>query len=140
MQEWAGREGAAALHAEINARLPGGVIEMKTGWVEDTAAHRRDLTDALARIFVHALRLTGARYALGAVAQHAVRRWQTTGGVNSQGVHPVPYPDDRYLTVPMWWDRDTYAQLAIADQLPRLLDESAQLDRSRIHLEAISSR
>jgi hypothetical protein len=27
----------------------------------------------------------------------------------------------------MWWDRETFADLAAAEQLPRLIDESAQL-------------
>jgi hypothetical protein len=56
----------------------------------------------------------------------AVARWQTTGGVVSPRVAPVGYPDDRYLTSPMWWDRETYADLAAPNQLPLLIDESAQ--------------
>jgi hypothetical protein len=86
-----------------------------------------ELTAALARVFVHAMMLLNARHALGTVAAHAVRCWRTTGGVVSTTVTPVGYPDDRYLTAPMWWDRQTYADLAAADQLPRLIDESAQL-------------
>jgi hypothetical protein len=49
------------------------------------------------------------------------------GWVVSTTVAPVAHPDDRYLTAPMWWDRKTYADLTEADQLPRLIDESAQL-------------
>jgi hypothetical protein len=110
--EWAGRDGAAALHTEISERIPAGVIEMKTGWVKHDAPKRPELTAALARVFVHSMTLLNARHALGTVAAHAVA--------------PVAYPDDRYLTSPMWWDRETYADLAAADQLPRLIDESAQ--------------
>jgi hypothetical protein len=47
--------------------------------------------------------------------------------VVSVNVAPVAYPDDRYLTRLMWWDRDTYADLTAPQQLPQLLDESAQL-------------
>jgi hypothetical protein len=125
--EWAGRDGAAALHAEISARIPAGVIEMKTGWVKHDAPRRVELTAALARVFVHSMALLNVRHALGTVAAHAVARWQTTGGVVSLGVAPVGYPDGRYLTSPMWWDRETFADLAAAEQLPRLIDESAQL-------------
>jgi hypothetical protein len=125
--EWAGRDGAAALHAEISERIPAGVIEMKTGWVRHDAPRRVELTAALARVFVHSMALLNVRHALGTVAAHAVARWQTTGGVVSSRVAPVGYPDGRYLTSPMWWDRETFADLAAAEQLPRLIDESAQL-------------
>jgi hypothetical protein len=127
LAEWAGRDGAATLRAEISDRIPAGVIEMKTGWVSRDAPRRMELTTALARVFVHAMTLLDVCSALGTVAAHAVRCWQTTGGVVSTTVPPVAYPDDRYLTAPMWWDRKTYADLTAADQLPRLIDESAQL-------------
>lgn len=127
MQEWAGRAGTQELRREITDRLPDGVIEMKTGWVGDEVGRRDQLTNALARIFVHSLRLTGARYALGTVAQHAVPRWRTTGGAVSEEVAPVAYPTPRYRTVPMWWDRETFADLAAPEQLPFILDEMAQL-------------
>ncbi|QNK82066.1 hypothetical protein [Nakamurella sp. PAMC28650] len=125
--EWDDREGSTELHEEITVRLEDGVIEMKTGWVDDMASNRRELTDALARIFVHSLRLMGVRWALGTVAQHAIRRWQTTGGVVSEGVAPVAYPDERYRTVLMWWDSRSFAELAVPEQLPLIMNESAQL-------------
>jgi len=125
--EWAGRDGAATLRADIVERIPAGVIEMKTGWVRCDAPRRVELTAALARIFVHSMTLLNVRYVLGTVAAHAVRCWQTTGGVVSGRVTPVAYPDDRYLTSPMWWDREAYVDLTAAEQLPRLIDESAQL-------------
>ena len=127
LAEWAGRDGAATLRAEISDRIPAGVIEMKTGWVSRDVPRRAELTAALARVFVHSMTLLDVCYALGTVAAHAVRCWQTTGGVVSTTVTPVAYPDHRYLTAPMWWDRKTYADLTAADQLPRLIDESAQL-------------
>ena len=79
---------------------------MKTGWVAAKAPRKRELTAALARVFLHAVGLTGVRYALGTVATHAVPKWSTTGGKISSEVTPVAYPDPRYLTVPMWWDRE----------------------------------
>ena len=111
--EWAGRPGTAALREEIATRIGPdplgvrqGVIEMKTGWVAPDLPQKRDLTAALARVFLHATRLTGVRFALGTVATHAVPKWSTTGGEISSRVTPVAYPDARYRTVPMWWDKD----------------------------------
>ena len=128
--EWGHHEGAAQLRDEITSRLPAGVIEMKTGWVDDTFVERHALTDAMARMFVHALTLMEVRYALGTVAKHAQRRWLTTGGVVSENVCAVAYPDARYQTVPMWWDRETFADLAAAPQLPHIVFETAQLPSS----------
>ena len=135
--EWAGRSGAAALRADISARIPAGVIEMKTGWVDLDAPRRVELTAALARIFVHSMALLNVRHVLGTVAAHAVRCWQTTGGVVSRTVTPVAYPDDRYRTAAMWWDRDTYADHTASEQLARLIDESAQLHK--LHRPGLSA-
>lgn len=106
LAEWAGAPGTNRLRSEIESRIPEGVIEMKAGWVAADTPNRRELTAALARIFLHAIRLTGVRYALCTVATHAVPKWSTTGGEISLEVTPVAYPDPRYRTVPMWWDRD----------------------------------
>ena len=64
---------------------------------------------------------------MGTVATHAVKRWQTTGGVVSANVAPIVHPDERYRTVLMWWDRETFAELAAVEQLSAIMDESAQL-------------
>ncbi|MET3804071.1 hypothetical protein ABIB25_001057 [Nakamurella sp. UYEF19] len=125
--EWAGRPGTEQLRGEIEVRLADGVIEMKTGWVDDHAPKRHDLTNGLARIFVHAMELMGVRHAMGTVAQHAVPRWRTTGGVVSPGVVAVAYPTPDYQTVLMWWDRETFADLAVPEQLPLIMSERAQL-------------
>lgn len=128
VKEWAGRNGTEELRLEIARRIPDGVIEMKTGWVSDEAENRKALAGAMARVFVHSLRLMDVRFAMGTVGQHAIRRWRTCGGVVSDRVAPVAYPDDRHSTVLMWWDRRTFADLANDEQLPLILDESAQLE------------
>ena len=140
VSEWGGAEGTHELVHEIQARIAGGVIEMKTGWVRDDAPQRRAVTDAVARIFVHSLQLTGARYALGTVAQHAQHRWKTTGGQVSESICPVAYPDDRYRTVVMWWDREQIGDLAAVSQLPHLLQESAQIEQTLGHRTGLEGR
>ena len=129
--EWAGRAGTEELRREIGARIPEGLIEMKTGWVDDRARCRSELTDALARMFIHALRLMDVRYAFGTVAQHAIRRWQTTGGVVCQDVAAVAYPTAAYSTVLMCWDSREFADLASPHQLHPLMSEAAQLTAAR---------
>lgn len=127
LDEWAGRAGSEQLRREIALRIPAGIIEMKTGWVADEVDRRSALTAALARFFIHSLTLLNARYAMCTVAAHALKQWQSTGGVVSDRVAAVAYPDERYQTRLMLWDKQTYAGLAAAEQLPMLMDEAAQL-------------
>ena len=126
MEEWAGRETARGPSRDLRAN-PGRGDRNEDRMGEAIAWRRTELTAGLARIFVHSINLMGVRYAFGTVATHAVKRWQTTGGVVSANVSPVAYPDNRYRTVLMWWDRETFADLAAVEQLPAIMDESAQL-------------
>jgi len=53
--------------------------------------------------------------------------------VVSADVAPVAYPDNRYRTVLMWWDRETFAQLAVIEQLSAIMDESARINDCTRH-------
>jgi hypothetical protein len=83
----------------------------------------------MARFFVHAMTLSGARYAFCTAASHAVPRWQSSGGVVSTDVAPVAYPDDRYLTMLLWWDRANFNQSISGEQGRAMTRESSQLLR-----------
>ena len=135
--EWAGRPGTEQLRREIEVRIPDGLIEMKTGWVEDYTENRRELTDALARIFVHSLRLLNVRHAIGTVGQHALRRWLSCGGVVCDSVQPVAYPGNGYRTVLMSWDSHHFAALASPRQLPKLTSEAAQLQQHSLAASSV---
>lgn len=124
MREWAGRPGTAEMQAQIAHRLPAGIIEVKAVWADHDTDHRPALTAALARAFVHAMDVIHVRYALCTAAGHAVPRWQTSGGVIASDVVAVAYPDERYRTVLMWWDRDRIADVVTADQYAALIRES----------------
>lgn len=125
--EWAGREGSTQIRREVEMRLPAGVIEIKAVWVEHDVPHRHDLSSALSRIFIHSMDLLKVRYAMCTAASHAMMRWQTSGGVVSPAVPPVPYPDDRYRTHLLWWDRHELSTLLDAEQLISIIAESEQL-------------
>lgn len=127
MREWAGRPGTAPMRAQIADRIPSGVVEVKAVWVDDDTDHRAALIAALARAFVHAMDVMDVRYALCTAAEHAVKRWQTSGGVVAADVDAVAYPDARYRTRLMWWDRQHIAELVTAEQLLALTGESDRL-------------
>jgi hypothetical protein len=102
-------------------------VEVKAVWVDNSAALHKELTAAMARIFVHALALAKVRYAFCTAASHAVPRWQSSGGVVSADVAPVSYPDDRYQTTVLWWDRQNLFHSISGEQSRAILRESDQL-------------
>lgn len=141
VSEWAGQPGEALLWGDIEDRLPLGVIEMKSGWVNDSFPMRRELTGALARVVLHSMRLLEAQYALCTVAQHAVHRWETTGARVSSMIPSVAYPDDRYQTVPMWWDLAAAERRSSPEHWTAIGEEWAQLDATHPqHVWANASR
>jgi hypothetical protein len=129
LREWAGREGTTELRRQVGRRLGEGVIEVKAVWVDRDADCHDALTAVLARMFVHVLTLMNVRYAFCTAAAHAVPRWESSGGVVCAEVPPVAYPDERYRTLLMWWDRRHVTQLLAGDQLFAMLWETAQLRR-----------
>lgn len=127
IREWNGRPGTEQIRSQILQRLPEGVIEVKAVWVEHEVPRHDDVTSALARMFIHAMDLLGVRHAMCTAAGHAVVRWQAGGGVVSAEVPAVPYPDKRYQTKLLWWDRRQVTRLISAESLSAVLTESAQL-------------
>jgi hypothetical protein len=127
LREWAGRPGTTQLTAQITQRLPSGVIEVRAVWVDHDTDHRAALAAGMARAFIHAADFLHVRYALCTAAAHAVTRWQTSGGLVSHEVPAVAYPDERYRTMPMWWDRNGIADRITHDQHTALNRESRLL-------------
>ncbi|MEV6322474.1 hypothetical protein AB0M45_14960 [Nocardia sp. NPDC051787] len=117
--EWAGHPGADELRGMIADRIPEGVVEAKGAWVARAAPNRAELSAAISRTVLHAARLLGARYGFATVASFTVGRHQSCGAVPAEGIPAVPYPDERYRTVPLWWDTRSYS--AFAEELQRSL-------------------
>lgn len=130
VQEWAGSPEQPRVAEMIAERLPFGVVETKTGWVADDAEARPELVGCLSRAPLHAAMLSGARFALGTSAVHTLAMWASTGGVVADELIPVPYPDDRYRTSVLWWDRLSYTRTAAPDQVSAIAAEAGELTRS----------
>ncbi|MBF6350479.1 MULTISPECIES: hypothetical protein [Nocardia] len=119
LRPWAGRPGAADLNLMMARRLPRGVVESRAAWVDRRAARRNELAAAISRCIAHAPHLLGARYGFATVASFTTERHRASGGVVAQAIPSVPYPDERYRTVPIWWDTSTYP--VFADRLQYLM-------------------
>jgi hypothetical protein len=120
--EWAGQPGLAAVRKMIDDRVPFGVLEIKTAWTTDDRDKARSISTALARTPFHAMTLLEIQFCLATSAPHILERWRTSGAVVAP-IPATPYPDERYRTKMMWYDRRTFANHAVAEQVPKILRE-----------------
>ncbi|WP_433758902.1 hypothetical protein [Nocardia sp. CA-135398] len=128
LRAWAGQPGAAELRAMVADRIPEGVVEVKAVWVARAAEHRAALAAAVSRCVVHATRLLDARFGFVTTATRNTGLYRSSGGYVADRIPAVPYPDDRYRTIPMWWDTRTYRSLATKLQSSLTVLERAALD------------
>ncbi len=124
--EWHRRPGEDLVRKIITDRLPFGVLEMKSAWVIEDGKRNRALTRALARSAAHAMALMDIQFCMATSAAHVLQRWQSSGGVVAAAIPATPYPDHRYQTRMLWWDRCTYAKHAEPEQLSRIVAETRQ--------------
>jgi hypothetical protein len=127
LEEYHGHAGCERVRVLLEERIPEGVVEIKGCWVAAAAPHKQDLSNALARCHMYAMRWMGARFAFCSTAYHSRSRWMSTGGRVAEEIAPIPYPDERYSTVVLWWDRATVAQFASPEQLDAAIHEWAEL-------------
>lgn len=130
--EWAGQPGLPAVRKMINDRAPFGILEMKSAWVTDEPGHARALTRAIARSGFHAMAVMDIQFCMATAAAYVLDRWKSSGGVVASHIPATPYPDERYATTMMWWDRSTFANHAEPDQVAKILRETAMLRRHSV--------
>jgi hypothetical protein len=125
--EWAGQPGLPAVRKVITDRLPFGVVEVKTAWVTTDPERNQSLTRVLARAPLHAMVPLNAQFAMATSASHVLDRWASSGGVVASRIPATPYPDERYRTKIMFWDRRTFANHAEPSQASRVFAELTSL-------------
>lgn len=127
--EWAGQLGEAEVHATIAERIPLGIVEMKSAWLAKDPTPGRLRAKMIARSGFHAMALLGINFCMASSAAHILEQWRSSGGV----VAPIPaaaYPDERYETKMMWWDRRTFTVHGESEQVAAILREMDQVRRS----------
>jgi hypothetical protein len=120
--EWAGQPGLAAVRKTIDDRAPFGIVEMKTAWVSDDRNRAHAVTDLLARTGFHVTTLLDVQFIMATAAQHVLELWKSGGGAVA-AIPATPYPDERYRTKMMWWDRRTLTSLAEQAQISKAMRE-----------------
>lgn len=123
--EWDGQPSLPTVRRTIADRIPFGVVEIKTAWTSGKGT--RGLTAILARMPLHATLLLGAKFAMATAAAHVLDQWRSSGGVVATKIPATPYPDERYHTKMMWWDRSEFSRTADAQQVSTILAESKHL-------------
>jgi hypothetical protein len=119
VMEWEGQAGQDTVHKMITDRVPFGILEMKSAWVEDDKERGQLLTNALARSGSHLMAMLDIQFCMATAAAYVLNRWRSSGGVVAP-IPATPYPDERYQTKMMWWDRQTYARHAEPGQLAKM--------------------
>lgn len=126
--EWAGQPGQQAVRDMITDRIPFGVLELKAGWVIDDPDRNRSLIAALARSGCHITAVLDCQFMMATAAAHVLNRWRTAGGVVAP-IPAAPYPDDRYHTKMIWWNRRDFINYAEPRQAAKILTESQRLTK-----------
>ena len=91
----------------------------------------RKLSTALARTPFHAMALLDIQFCAGDVRSPTyLGAWRTSGAVVAP-IAATPYPDERYRTKMMWYDRRTFANHAAPDQIPKILGRRWSRCRTR---------
>jgi len=124
--EWAGQPGQQAVRKLITDRVPFGVLEMKSAWVTDDPDKNRCLTAALARSGFHMMALLDVQFCMATAAAYVLNRWRSSGGVVAS-IPAAPYPDERYQTKMMWWNRRDFVHHAEPEQVSKILMETQHL-------------
>jgi hypothetical protein len=124
--EWAGQPGEHSVRNMIADRVPFGVLEMKSAWVADELNQDRCFTAALARSGFHMMALLDVQFCMATAAAYVLNRWRSSGGVVA-GIPATPYPDERYQTKMMWWDRRDFANHAEPEQTAKIFTETRHL-------------
>jgi hypothetical protein len=127
--EWAGEPAMMDVRAMIADRIGAGVAEVKSAWVAEGSSNGRTLTRVLARSPLYTMALLDVRHVMATSATHVLEQWRSSGGVIARNIAPAPYPDARYETSMIWWDRATVMRHAEPDQAERIAYEIAALRR-----------
>jgi hypothetical protein len=72
--------------------------------------------------------LLDAQFCMATAATYVLNRWRSSGGVVA-GIPATPYPDDRYRTKMMWWNRRDFVNHAEPEQVTKILTETQKLLR-----------
>jgi hypothetical protein len=126
--EWAGRPGEAEVRTLIADRVPLGILEMKAAWLAKEPGGGGHRAKMIARSAFHAMALLDINFCMATAAAHCLEQWRSSGG-EVAAIPATPYPDQRYQTKMMWWDRRTFTVHGDPEQVAATFREMASIRR-----------
>jgi hypothetical protein len=126
--EWAGQPGESDIRRAIAEMVPLGVVELKGAWTVREGSGARYRSQMIARCGFQAMAAFGLTYFMATSAAHILEQWRSSGGVVSD-IQATPYPDERYETKMIVWDRRTFTVHGDAEQVAAIFRETAQVRR-----------
>lgn len=124
--EWARQPGEALVRSTIAERVPQGIMEVRSAWIAGASGRGRALRHTIIRAAIHMCALLDSRFMTATAATHFLDKWLTAGGTLAP-IPGTPYPDERFETKMMLWDRQTFASLAGPELLSKLYVETTHL-------------
>jgi molybdopterin/thiamine biosynthesis adenylyltransferase len=146
IEEMASSPEIGFIHDLIDQEIRLGAVEVKGAWSKGASVVGARLLTAISRSVTHGLNWLGAEFAIAAVSDTLMPVGTVTGGVQV-GTHWVPFPDDRYRTIAISWQRGrTYElaspenQLAYRREAEQLLRGPSRAGESPIEPAAVRNR
>jgi molybdopterin/thiamine biosynthesis adenylyltransferase len=121
------------IRALIDKEIRLGALEVKGAWSKGTAVTGVRLVAAISRSVTHAMNWLGAEFAIAAVSDTLVAVGSPAGG-RMVGTAWVPFPDDRYRTVCVSWERSRTYELSTPPNQQALRREAEELGRGPARL------
>jgi hypothetical protein len=113
-----------------------GVIEVKGAWSNGKGATGHRLLPAISRSALYAMNWLGAEHIIAAISDTLLPFSDATGG-RQIGNTPVPFPDDRYKTVAVWWLRSRVQELSTDETVKAMRMEIEDLQRGPATVDAV---
>jgi nitroreductase len=110
----------------LAARIPYGLVEIKGAWIAKEY-QLTGLRNSLARCCAHAMSWFEVENAVAASSRQLARLWRTTGARTLDDLVAIPYPDERFATVVLWWQRDELAAATAPKQAALIQTEARTL-------------
>jgi len=121
LSEWSEPGSRDRIGQVLEGCVPYGLVEAKSGWVNDGVVRRRELTAAVARMTTYCMELLDSRYLVGTTADNALHMWLECGGRVVEEIPSTSYPDHRYRTRLLLWDEQVCRSEARTRQVDALL-------------------
>jgi molybdopterin/thiamine biosynthesis adenylyltransferase/nitroreductase len=133
MEEMAASPEIDDIRAMIDKEIRLGALEVKGAWSKGAAVTGVRLITAITRSATHAMNWLGAEFAIAAVSDTLVAVGTPAGG-RVVGTTSVPFPDDRYRTICVSWDRSRSYELCSPPNQQALRREAEELGRGPARL------